>query len=55
MKRIQILHNAQAVGGVDRYMRMFLKYLNKEKFKNILVCSQDFREEDYKGQVTSFE
>ena len=35
MKRIQILHKAQAVGGVDRYMRMFLKYLNKEKFKKV--------------------
>lgn len=42
MKRIQILHKAQAVGGVDRYMRMFLKYLNKEKFENILDCFTGF-------------
>lgn len=55
MKKIRILHVAQAAGGVDRYIRMLLKYLDKEKFENILVCSQDFREEDYKGLVDSFE
>ena len=43
-KKIKILHVAQAAGGVDRYIRMLLKYLDKEKFENILVCSQDFRE-----------
>lgn len=46
---------AQAAGGVDRYIRMLLKYLDKEKFENILVCSQDFHEEDYRGLVDSFE
>ena len=46
-KKIKILHVAQAAGGVDRYIRMLLKYLDKEKFENILVCSQDFREKSY--------
>lgn len=55
MKKIRILHVAQAAGGVDRYIRMLLKYLDKEKFENILVCSQDFLEEDYRGLVDSFE
>lgn len=54
-KKIRILHVAQAAGGVDRYIRMLLKYLDKEQFENILVCSQDFREEDYDGLVDSFE
>lgn len=54
-KKIKILHVAQAAGGVDRYIRMLLKYLDKEKIENILICSQDFREEDYKGLVDSFE
>lgn len=54
-KKIRILHVAQAAGGVDRYIRMLLKYLDKEKFENILVCSQDFHAEDYKGLVDSFE
>lgn len=53
--KIRILHVAQAAGGVDRYIRMLLKYLDKEKFENILVCSQDFNEEDYKDLVDSFE
>lgn len=52
---IRILHVAQAAGGVDRYIRMLLKYLDKEKFENILVCSQDFNREDYDGLVDSFE
>lgn len=55
MKKIKILHVAQAAGGVDRYIRMLLKYLDKDKFENVLVCSQDFHEEDYKGLVISFE
>lgn len=54
-KKIRILHVAQAAGGVDRYIRMLLKYLDKEKFENILICSQDFHEEDYKGLVDYFD
>ena len=53
--KIRILHVAQAAGGVDRYIRMLLKYLDKEKFENILVCSQDFHEEEYRDLVDSFE
>lgn len=53
--KIRILHVAQAAGGVDRYIRMLLKYLDKEKFENILVCSQDFRTENYSGLVDSIE
>lgn len=53
--KIKILHVAQAAGGVDRYIRMLLKYLDKDKFENILVCSQDFHEDDYKELVDSFE
>lgn len=53
--KIRILHVAQAAGGVDRYIRMLLKYLDKDKFENILVCSQDFHKEDYNGLVDGFE
>ena len=53
--KIRILHVAQAAGGVDRYIRMLLKYLDKKKFENILVCSRDFHEEDYRDLVDSFE
>lgn len=47
-KKIKILHVAQAAGGVDRYLRTLLKYLDKDKFENIVVLSQDFKKEDYK-------
>lgn len=30
--KIRILHVAQAAGGVDRYIRMLLKYLDKDVF-----------------------
>lgn len=54
-KKIRIMHVAQAAGGVDRYIRMLIKYLDKEKFENVLVCSQDFHEEDYRHLVDFFE
>lgn len=53
--KIRILHVAQAAGGVDRYIQMLLKYLDKEKVENILVCSQDFHKDDYNGLVDYFE
>lgn len=53
--RIVILHIAQSAGGVDHYIKMLLKYLNKEKFENILVCSQDFHKKDYEGLTDAFE
>ena len=30
-KKIKILHVAQAAGGVDRYIRMLLKYLDEQQ------------------------
>ncbi len=53
--KVKILHVAQAAGGVDRYIRMLLKYLDKEKYENILVCSYDFNVEDYNGLADCFE
>lgn len=55
MRKIRILHVVQAAGGVDRYIRMLLKYLDKEEFENIMVCSQDFHKGDYKGLADCFE
>lgn len=54
-EKIRILHVAQAAGGVDCYIRMLLKCLDKNKFQNILVCSQDFCREDYDDLVSNFE
>ena len=53
-KKIKILHVAQAAGGVDRYLRTLLKYLDKDKFENIVVLSQDIKKEDYKDIADTF-
>ena len=36
-KRIKIVHIAQAAGGVDRYLKMLLKYMDSTLFENILI------------------
>ena len=54
-KKIRILNVAQSAGGVDRYIRMLIKYLDHEKFENICVCSQDFDAKEYKGLVSRYE
>ena len=53
--KIRVLHVAQAAGGVDRYLRLLLKYLDKDKFDNIVILSQDFKKSDYEGLVFAFE
>lgn len=55
MQKIRILHVVQAAGGVDRYIRILLKYLDKEEFENIMVCSQDFHKGDYERLADGFE
>lgn len=54
-KKIRIMHVAQAAGGVDRYLRCLIQYLDHKKFENILVCSQDFKAKDYDGIADRFE
>lgn len=48
-KKIKILHVAQAAGGVDRYIRMLLKYLdlNKEKKRWKLILGDDILVDSY--------
>lgn len=46
-KRIRVLHVAEAAGGVDRYLRALFKYMDKERFENIFVCSQNFDKSFY--------
>lgn len=54
MNKIKILHIAEAAGGVDQYLKMLLKYLDKTKFENILVCSKDYIKEEYTGLADVF-
>lgn len=44
-ERITIMHVAQAAGGVARYIELFLKHIDHDNYKNILVCSKDFDKE----------
>ena len=53
--KIRIMHVVQASGGVDRYLRMLFKYMNPDRFENILVCSAEYRKNDYEGLVSHFE
>ncbi len=54
-RKIKIMHVAQAAGGVDCYLRMLLKYLDKEKFENIVVLSSNFVREDYACLADEYE
>ncbi|MDR2406596.1 MAG: glycosyltransferase family 4 protein [Bacteroidales bacterium] len=42
------MHIVQSGGGVHRYLSMLLSNVNKDLFKNILVCSQNYNMEDYR-------
>ncbi|WNR43513.1 glycosyltransferase family 4 protein [Paenibacillus roseipurpureus] len=44
----------QSPGGVERYIQMLLKYLNRAKYEIILVCSFDFKEKNYINLVDTF-
>lgn len=45
--RIKVLHVAEASGGVDRYLKSLFKYMDRDKFENIFICSQNFDKEEY--------
>ena len=51
----KIMHIVQSPGGVERYIQMLLKNMDTSKFENILVCSHDYVEENYKSLVIAFE
>lgn len=40
-----VVHIAQSAGGVAQYLYMLLKNMNKSEYKNILICSNDYRKE----------
>lgn len=46
-KKIKIMHVAECAGGVDRYLRSLVKYIDHNKFENVMVLSQLYRQEDY--------
>lgn len=52
---MKILHVVQCAGGVDRYLRMLLSNMDRERFRHILVCSSDYSPDDYLPLVDAFE
>ena len=49
------MHIVQAPGGVERYIQMFLKYINKSEYENILICSKDYDRKYYANCTSAFE
>lgn len=54
MNKIVVLHVIQSPGGVERYIRSFLKYVDRDNFINILVCSKEYKKEYYVDLVDEF-
>lgn len=54
-RKIRILHVAQAAGGVNRYLQTLLKYIDHDRFENIVVLSQDYSEKDFKNLAIAYE
>ncbi len=48
------MHVVECAGGVDRYLRMLTSRMDRERFEQIMVCSDDFRREDYEAYVDTF-
>lgn len=45
--RIKIMHVAECIGGVDRYLHSLLKYMDHDKFENIMVLSKLYENKGY--------
>ena len=55
MNKIKIMHIAQSPGGVARYLSMYLKYSDKNRFEHILICSLDYKMEKMESLVEHIE
>lgn len=51
----KIMHIVQSAGGVEVYIRMLLKYMDKDKYDHILACSNDFSKEKFSELASGFE
>ncbi len=52
--KTHVLHIAECAGGVDCYLRMLLAHMDGERYVHTLVCSREYREEDYRDVVERF-
>lgn len=52
---MRIMHIVQCAGGVDRYLSMLLPLLERAGLHQILICSYDYKKEDYQEKVDEVE
>lgn len=52
---MKIIHIAQCAGGVDRYLSMLLPLLKESGLQQILICSFDYKKEEYIEKVDAIE
>lgn len=55
MEKIRIVHVAQAAGGVERYLQMLLRHMDKDKYEHILICSHNYDTHNFLGLVKKIE
>lgn len=55
VKKISVMHVAQAAGGVDRYLRMLCKYADHNCFDITVAVSQSYDRKNYEGIVDHYE
>lgn len=48
-KKIKIVHVAECIGGVDKYLHSLIKYMDHDKFNNVVILSQLYKKEEYEG------
>lgn len=48
MSQKKIVHIAQSIGGVENYIYMLLPKMDKEKYNNILIVSEEYKKDEYK-------
>lgn len=46
-RKIRVVHVAECIGGVDRYLHVLLKYMDHNKFENIMVLSKLYEGKGY--------
>ena len=53
--KIRIIHIVQSPGGVKRYLKSFFKYIDYNRFENILLCSYDYSKDEFLDIIDDFE
>ena len=55
MTKIRVLHIAECIGGVDRFLRYLIKYANHDKFENIMILSKLYEGKGYENLADKVE